>query len=166
MLNYTDIRHKIKSGDVLAWSGGSWKTLHGIQVNLVRMATMSEYSHVGVAWVVGGRVFVIEAVVPQVRIYPLSKEIPFYWISCGKDYWNNDIEQETLSKVGDKYSKYQAIMAFFHSVALGTDKKWQCAEFVGYLLNKGGLFDKYIATPTFIVNNLLDKGYTITKVTK
>ncbi len=80
-MKYSELRDTIKTGDLLAWSeGGDWKSWRNIQLNLVRMGTMSDYNHVGVAYVVGGRVFVVESVVPYVRIYPLSRLLPFFYI--------------------------------------------------------------------------------------
>ena len=82
MNHYANIRQHIKSGDLLAWSHRApwWASLRDCKIALVRLFTRSEYCHVGIAWVLGGRVFVIEAVKPEVRIYPLSKLAPFYWV--------------------------------------------------------------------------------------
>ena len=168
MMNYDQIRQQIRSGDILAWTHKGWKSFYDAQVQLVRMATRSEYSHIGIAWVVAGRVFVIEAVVPQVRIYPLSKEVPFYWIPCGKNYWNDEVEEYTLNKVGDEYSKLQAIMAFFNKIRTAEDNMWQCSELVNKVLIVGQLLktDEALSTPTAIVEKLLEKGYTLQLVTK
>ena len=73
MKKYSEYRDQIKSGDLLAWSHRGFRSWHDFKVQAVRLFTQSEYSHVGIAWVVGGRVFVIEAVEPRVRIFPLSK---------------------------------------------------------------------------------------------
>ena len=80
---YKQARPMIRSGDVLAWSHRGIRSWHDLKIWLVRMFTRSEYSHVGTAWVVGNRVFVIEAVMPKVRIYPLSKLGDFYWLQMG-----------------------------------------------------------------------------------
>lgn len=50
--NYSEIRDKIKSGDVIAWKG---KTIYS---KIVSLATQSEFTHVAIAWVIGKRVFV------------------------------------------------------------------------------------------------------------
>ena len=72
MTSYQEVRSSIKSGDLLFWSHRELKSWYDLKVQIVRMVTRSEYSHVGVAWVTGGRVFALEAVVPLIRIYPLS----------------------------------------------------------------------------------------------
>ncbi len=56
---YADVRHKISSGDLLAWSG---KGLYG---RIIRHWTGETFSHVGIAWVVSGRLFAIEAHIRQ-----------------------------------------------------------------------------------------------------
>lgn len=160
-MSYEVFRPKIKSGDVLAWTHKGWSSFYDIQIQLVRMATRSEYSHVGVAWVVGGRVFVIEAVMPQIRIYPLSKEVPFYWIPCGNQYWNDKIEEYALSKVGEQYSKWQAIGAFFNKIRAGKDNLWQCSELVNSVLIEGKVLKdgESLSTPTAIVEALQSKQF-------
>lgn len=137
-MNYLEARSKIKTGDTLAWSEGDWKTWHGAQLNIVRMATRSEFAHVGTAWITEGRTFVIEAVVPKVRIFPLSLLTPFYWLpnKVGQERkitWTPEATERLLSYVGGDYSKIEAIKAFFTRIK--EDKNWECAEVVGRALS-------------------------------
>src|ERR1035437_8655651 len=71
---------KIKSGDLIAWTHKGWSPLYDIEMQIIRLATRSEYIHVGTAWIAQERVFVIEAVMPCVRIFPLSYLVPFYLV--------------------------------------------------------------------------------------
>jgi len=163
-MSYTNIRPKIKSGDVLAWSHKGWGTWYDIQMQIIRMSTRSEFNHVGIAWVVSNRVFIIEAVYPKVRIYPLSKELPFYWLPTGGDWWT-EVEEFALSKVGEEYSKIDAIKAFFNQIKPGSNNVWQCAELINIILQRGSVFDRHVtSTPTAIVEELMNKGYPVTKV--
>lgn len=150
-MKYSEARPLIQSGDVLLWSyRGGWNSWHNIKLQLVRIWTRSDLVHVGVAWVVGGRVMVVEAVSTGVRIFPLSRLLPFYWINTG--CWNDEIEQEALKHVGDKYSYWDAIKGGLGLLAIGRDSCWQCAEFVQHLL-----WPKYVfpeATPA-------ETGYTL-----
>ena len=118
--NYETIRSKIKSGDALAWTHKGWKTWYDFQIQMVRAFSQSEYCHVGVAWVIGKRVFILESVGTGIRIYPLSLELPFYWIPI-KKYWTKDIEEFALSKMGAKYSKWEGIQALFGKLKNGKD---------------------------------------------
>jgi hypothetical protein len=147
-MKYTEIRSQIASGDILAWTHRSWGSIYDIKVQLVRFFTQSEYSHVGTAWVVGDRVFVIEAVLPTVRVYPLSKYDEFFLIPIGAK-WSRDTEALALSKVGQKYSTWEAIKSLF--VKLKDDDIWECAELCAKIATSDGinLGDRY--TPSDIV---------------
>lgn len=159
-MNYEEVRPLIKSGDVLAWSHHGWKTWHDIKIQGVRFFTQSEYSHVGLAWVIGGRVLVIEAVMPLVRIFPLSSLLDqdCYLIPSNTP-WRYDTETLALSKVGQPYSQLQAMQAFFHLPT--EDTNWQCAELVRAVLKNDGLDVGNVATPTGIVRNRMKAGATM-----
>ena len=75
---YLDLRDQIKDGDVLAYQyvNGWFKTWYSFKVNLVRLVTRSEYSHVGMAVLVEGRVMLLDSVTPVVRLIPLSNDLP------------------------------------------------------------------------------------------
>jgi uncharacterized protein YycO len=158
-MKYSFIRDDIKTGDLIAISSGGWKTMHDIQVSVVRMLTQSEYSHVGIAWKVAGRIFLIEAVGSGVRIYPLSKEIPFYWIPNPKELSTEALE-EALSRVGESYSKLQAVKAFFKTLKQGEDNAWQCAEFVNYIYTLDGYDLECDFTPSALVKAAIQKWST------
>ena len=130
-MKYSEARPLIRSGDLLAFSEGDWKSWHGIKISLVRMFTRSTYSHVALAWVVGGRVFALEAVVPKLRIYPLSQLGSFYHIPM-KAQWKEETEEFALSKIGVEYSQTVAIQAFFEPLDDGTVQ--ECAAYVREVL--------------------------------
>lgn len=150
---YSEARPLIKSGDLLAWSHHGWGSWYDIKIQLVRIFTRSEYSHVGVAWVIGKRVFVLEATNPHVRIYPLSKADDFYWIPMGAE-WTEEVESYALSKIGEKYSTKDAIKAFF---SLPIDnREWECAEYVKEVLAKAKIFLGNKLIPSKIVQRALE----------
>jgi len=149
-MKYTDARPLIESGDVIALGHTSWSTLSDLELQAVRFFTRSEFAHVGVAWVVGGRVMIIEAVVPRVRIFPLSSRLPFYWIPMRSPLTEESVEY-ALSLVGNKYSKLEAIRGFFGINR--NDSSWQCAELVRSILDLPGK-----ATPTAVVRSCMDLG--------
>jgi hypothetical protein len=150
-MDYEDARSEIKSGDILAFSHVGWKNWHDIKIQAVRMFTQSEYSHLATAWVMGGRVFVIEAVMPLVRIYPLSKLGDFYWIPMDAP-WTSDTEEFALAAVGNKYSQLQAIQAFFAMPR--TDSLWECAEFSQTVAARDGIVIDCNPTPSKVVKQL------------
>ena len=131
-MKYSDTRPLIKSGDVLAWSHRGWKTWYDIKLQLVRIWTRSEFCHVGVAWVLADRVFVLEAVSSGVRMMPLSRLLPCAWISRG--IWNEECERRALKALGSPYSQWDAIRGSLGLLALGANNRWQCSEYVSYVL--------------------------------
>ncbi len=122
--NYADYRQNIKSGDLIAWSSGG-SGLASFFDNIIRIFTESEYTHVAIAWWQGDRLFVIEAIPPKVRVYPLSGRLPFYHIPMNID-WNENMVKYLLEKVGQPYSYFEAIKAYFTKP--DNNNTWECAE--------------------------------------
>ena len=149
-MSYAAIRDRIRSGDLLSWSHDRWDSWYDFKVQMVRMATQSEYCHVGIAWVTAGRVFVLEAVQPRIRIFPLSSLRPFYWLPMGIT-WTPELEEFAMVRVGDPYSEWQAMAAFFNHLASGADRVWQCAEYVDQILKTAGINLACKPVPTDIV---------------
>ena len=74
-MNYTDIRDQIKTGDLIGFTHKGWLGWYNFKVQMVRMFTRSEYSHVAIAYVMNDRIFILEAVGAEVRLFPLSRRI-------------------------------------------------------------------------------------------
>ena len=147
---YAELRPTIKSGDILAWTNRRIEKISDLTLQVIRFFTKSEYVHVGTAWVVNDRVFVIEATIPLVRIYPLSKLLPFYLINTNSP-WLKETENYALSIVGEKYSIRQAMFSLFKKPNL--DDSWECAELVYELLKKDGIDIGEAYTPSDIIYN-------------
>lgn len=155
MIQYSTYRNDIKSGDLLAWSHRRWGSLYDFKIQMVRMFTRSEYSHVGVAWVVAGRVFVIEAVEPKVRIYPLSKLGDFYHTRMNAP-WRPETEEAAIGFVGHKYSQLHAVEAFFEPLADGDVS--ECAALVLQVYKQDGIDLGSRATPDAVVRAAQMRG--------
>lgn len=158
---YADARPGIRSGDLLAFSHGSWRTWSGIRTNLVRIFTRSTYSHVGLAWVVGGRVFILEAVKPKLRIFPLSQSGAFYWLRLGAP-WAPNTEVFALSCVGTPYSDRAAILAFLDRLTPGSVQ--ECAAYAAEVLRRDGIDLGPRATPDAVVQTALELGSAVNYV--
>lgn len=148
---YTLQRAKIRSGDLLAWSHRGWGSWYDVQIQLVRTFTQSEYCHVGVAYVVKDRVCVFEAVGAGVRIFPLSRLLPFYHVPLQLS-WNKSAEDFVWAHLGDKYSKLQAIAAYLGKLQLAVDDVWQCCELEMELHALLGLVVPGKATPSSVMH--------------
>lgn len=131
-MKYEDARPLIQSGDVLFWTHKPLRSFYDLQVQIVRMMTRSEWSHVALAWVIGGRVFVLEAVSSGVRIFPLSRAGDFTWVSRGA--WTPGMEEFALAHVGEPYSKWDAIRSFFNA-SNDKDSQWFCSEYACAVLD-------------------------------
>ena len=165
MAEYKDVRDSIKSGDLLAWSANKLTSFKDFQVQAIRVFDRTEYTHVGIAWRVADRLFVIEAVTPHVRIVPLSNELPCYHIPMEVE-WTEELEKRILSYVGNpmyEYSKWEAIKAFFGWNKKG-NTKLECAEFVQIIYEKAGLAFKTRATPSDVVKESLETNTTLTYI--
>ena len=126
-MKYADAREFIASGDVIFQSHRPLRSWYDFKIFLVRAFTRSEWSHAAMAWVVGGRVFVIEAVSSGVRIFPLSRAGDFTWVQLAG--FTTDMEEHALSHVGEPYSQWDAIKSVFGNVD-SLDRRWFCSEFV------------------------------------
>lgn len=163
MTEYEAYRKNIKSGDIIALQHRGWKTLYDWQVQMVRLFTRSNYSHVGLVWRVSGRLMVIESVTPVVKLTPLSEYAKegFYIIGLKKSISSAELEF-ALGQVGKgKYSKWQAVLAFLRKLKIGSDNLWSCAEFLIKCRSLSGVELGQIATPTKVVEKALETGATI-----
>lgn len=153
-MNYSECRSYIKTGDVVAFSHADWTSWSGLESQVVKLATQSKFTHVGIVWRAGERLFVIESVVPEIRIFPLSNFNEFYLLQIPKTL-SKEAEDYAISLVGQKYSKIEAIKGYFGINEV--DKKWQCAEFVLAVLNHDKRVIACKATPRDVVTGSLEQ---------
>lgn len=160
MLNYRDIRSSIKDGDLLAWSHYDWGSWYDLQVQAVRFGTRSEFCHVGIAHLHGGRVWVIESVQPVVRMVPLSNLLKdgAFWVPLNQPICTDELEF-LLSRVGlGQYSKAQAVKAQLNALEIGVDDEWQCAELTIASRRLSGVDLGHKATPSEVVRAAMRVG--------
>lgn len=160
-MKYQEIRNKIRSGDLLAFSHGSWNSWSNIKTNFIRLFTRSTYSHVGIVWKINGRLFILEAVKPKLRIYPLSLSGDFYHIPMNAK-WLKSTEEYALSKIGTEYSELTAIRAFFSP--LEDENVEQCAAYVREILEKDGIDLGQMSRPDTVVLAALNLGKKLTYI--
>lgn len=155
-MKYEDMRDTIRSGDLLSFNHGDWKSWSGIKTMIVHMATRSTYSHVAIAWRVGGRVMVLEAVKPKLRIFPLSLSGNFY-ITPTNAPWKYDTEEYALSKIGVDYSEINAVIADFKKLPDGDVS--ECAAYVREILLRDGIYLGDISTPEAVTLAAQRRGF-------
>lgn len=152
-MEYKNIRDQIKTGDLLVWKNDRLNFLSNLFLKIVRFFTSSEFAHVAIAWRVRDRLFVIEATIPSIRIYPVSKFDEFYHIPMNVSPTEEQLDY-LLNKVGLAYSKIDAVRAYIGET-LPDDDKWQCVELANKFYKHIGLDYGDNWTPTKFVNAIL-----------
>lgn len=163
-MKYSEFRKHIRSGDLLAWSHRGWSSWYDIKIQAIRVFDRTEYTHVGMALVLGGRVWVVESVTPLPRLVPLSNLLSCYHVDIpGFHFGQPDIEH-ALSYVGNdeySYSQIEAIKAFFGEND-PENQKLECAEFVKMIWNRAGLVVPGRDVPSDLVRETLGLGGKLT----
>jgi hypothetical protein len=158
-MNYEQVRPKIRSGDLIAFSHGGWSSWSSFKTMLVRAFTLSTYSHVALAWVVAGRVFLLEAVKPKTRIFPLSLEGDFYLLPLNAP-WRPETEEFALQRIGVDYSEADAIRAYFEPLEEG--KVSECSAYVREVMLVDGIRLGDLARPDEVVKAAQARGAALT----
>jgi hypothetical protein len=159
-MRYEDARPLIRSGDVIALTHRRLRSFYDLQVWLVRIGTVSKYCHVAQVMELGGRLFVLEAVTPLVRMVPLSNFVKegFEWISLSAPMSDAETER-ALARVGvAQYSKWQAILAGFKRLKLGADLLEECCEYVICNRRLSGVDLGDVAVPSYVVDQAMRLG--------
>lgn len=146
-------RTKIKSGDLLAWSTDKKSLLSKVFLELIRILTSSEYAHVAIAWWIDGRLFIVEATTPNVRLIPIADTDEFYHIPAEIE-WSEKAENYLLDKIGLPYSFIDGVLAYLGKT-LPESTHYQCAELANDFYRQMGLeLGPTNNTPAKVVNAL------------
>lgn len=157
-MKYADIRSQIKTGDILGWThkAGWFKSWYDFKINCVRLFQRSKYSHVGIAVVLAGRVFVLESVTGGIRLEPLSKFLPCDW--ADRPEWDEEQLERAMSVCGEPYSQIEAMLGALDATD-DTNGKWQCSEFVKWACRLDCR-----ATPSAVMDYALETGSAIREI--
>jgi hypothetical protein len=122
----------IKNGDLLAWKNdGSWVS------HMVAFLTGGKYTHVGIAWCLHNRPYVLDAYWKGgVRLTALSDQLPVDHIPT-RIKWNTHLEDYALSKLGRSYHYLGALMLGF-DITPNYDAD-VCSIYAADVLRKGGV---------------------------
>lgn len=129
-MKYSEARAKIKTGDMLLWrnhAGGSLRSV--IERWFVSHGTASPHTHVGMALVALGRVWVMDITTKGCAPRLLSEEGAFDWIQAPKEL--SEAAQDYAFSCFGKwvYSRLQAVLGALKRLAIGADMNGQCAEY-------------------------------------
>lgn len=111
---YSEIRSDIKTGDLISWKAGKVNSIFSFILYVYQKILKPKSVHVGIVVNdIGGRLLVVEARPPAVRIFPLSMMEDFYLIKTNIPYEQNDIDF-LLKKLGVKYGALDVIKGLFY----------------------------------------------------
>ena len=105
---------RIENGDLLAWK---WR---GFGREIIDV-----WTHVGTALWLHGRLCVVEAVVPRVRVIPVDTFKNFYWVPT-MALWGSAQTAYALQQLGDSYSCWDCLIGYGGMPM--DDWREQCAE--------------------------------------
>lgn len=150
---YSNIRTTIVSGDLIAWKMTRLSSLTSILLFLYQKIIRANYTHVGIATVLGGRVFITEATPPCVRIFPLSMLDSFYLVKTNIDDKPEHLDN-LFRELGKPYSLIEFLKTIFR-IKTG-DYNYYCSYLVSKFYNDIGYITREDAglTPDTIVSEI------------
>jgi hypothetical protein len=107
--NYSEIRDSIRTGDLVSWKAGKVTSFFGLVLYLYQKILKPKSVHVGIVMTLGGRLFVVEARPPAVRIFPLSCMDDFYLVRTNIPFEQNNIDF-LLKEIGVPYGVIDLIL--------------------------------------------------------
>jgi hypothetical protein len=157
-MKYSELRPKMKSGDIIASSflQPMLSSFYAFKVAAVQAFTRSDVSHLAVIWVgPAQRVWIIEAVVPCVRMRLLSQALEegedVYHIAIDCDW--DKAEDFAFTHIGQPYSQLKAMHAPYQPWVHG--KYTECAGMVLDIMRAAGVDLGLFATPQAVLRQAL-----------
>ena len=123
---YSEIRDSIKTGDLVSWKAGKINSIFTFILYVYQKILKPKSVHVGIVVNdIGGRLLVIEARPPSVRIFPLSMMEDFDLVRTNIPFEQNNIDI-LLREVGVPYEAIDVLKGLFY---LDNDRKHlYCSE--------------------------------------
>ena len=120
-------RQDLRNGDLVAWRKVSQKGKSDFYLNVVRIATFSEFGHVSIVWNRNNVVGHVEATNPRIHHQAIPESGEAYVIRTGVGLTDGDMDGFFSDKLGLKYSFRDAIMGYL-GITPPEENRWQCAE--------------------------------------
>lgn len=153
--------NKVKNGDLLAWKNDGT-----FLANVISYMTKGIYTHVGIAWTLHNRVYVLDAYHKGgVRLRYLGDDLPVDLIKTDIK-WSSQLEDDALSKLGRSYNYIGAAMLGVN-VTPSYDAD-VCSLYAANIIRKGGIeIPKIALTPQKLVDIICEhKKSTPVTITK
>ena len=138
-VRYSDIRDSLRTGDLVSWKAGKVNSFFTAVLKIYQKILKPKSVHVGIVFVIGGRIFVVEARPPAIRIYPLSQMEDFYLIQTNIPDEKANVDF-LLQEVGVEYGILDLVRGLLF--ADGKNNKQQyCSELGSLYYEVVGLLD-------------------------
>lgn len=162
--HYKEVRSEIQSGDLLLWSTDDTTFLSSIFTRIVRLLTVSDYSHTAIAWVLEGRAYAVDATIPKIKLTLLSECEDFYHIPIKLNLTplthtqlTNYIKETYLGK---SYSILDGIRGYLGYTNESNDR-WQCAELCHNFYEQVGIDLGNAYTPSKLIRAIIRQRDTL-----
>lgn len=146
-------RDMLQNGDLLGWRSFKGTDKSGFYLNLVRVATFSEFGHVSIVWNRNSEVGHVEAARPRIQHNPVAYG-EIYVIPMGLSLSDTDMESFFGDKLGLRYSTRDAIMGYIGQIPKEEDR-YQCAELSLEFLRAFGVVLPDAYTPSRLMRQAL-----------
>lgn len=155
---YEQVRDRIQTGDALLFRDHHDGALRNkVERWIVRHVTASPYTHVGIAWVEHGRVWVMDLTTKGCAPRLLSRAGNFDWAAAPKPLSDTAL-QHAFSRFGElEYSRWEAFIAPFGFLKIGGNARGECAEFALDVWQQDGIAPCDIATPAAVADGVMQK---------
>lgn len=145
----------LKTGDLLVWGKAPIQRKALNYLDIVRVATTSNFGHVSVVWDEGPELSHVEAVKPVIVKRKIMKSNGLYVIQMGLNISDKEMVEFHRDKLGLKYGTLDAFRAWL-GITLKDENKWQCAELCLEFYRSLGLDIPNAFTPTDLVTTVMD----------
>ena len=102
-MKYSEIRDQLRTGDLVSWKINKLDSIFSFILYLYQKILKPRSVHVGVVLKMNGRLFVVEARPPCVRLYPLSMMEDFSYVPVGLPENDKHVDY-LLENMGVSYS--------------------------------------------------------------
>lgn len=147
MRTYNDVR----DGDLLIWREDRLSRTSNFFLGVVRLATVSDFAHVGVAMWLNGKLHVVEATQPYIRVSQVT-DMPYHIPMPGA--WTEESSSFLIAQVGTDYGFMDCVRAYL-GITTARDDNWQCAELTHEFYRLGGYDLGSRKTPSRLVRKAL-----------
>lgn len=150
---YSEIRGNIKTGDLLIWETTKIRSFIDFVLYLYQKIFKAEFTHVGVAVVLGNRLLIVEATPPVVRLHPVSLLDDFYLLKTNIRTKSKHLDI-LFEHLGKKYSLLDLVKFLFK--LRNNDNNFYCSELASKYYNEVGLIHNHDAglTPDSLIKEV------------